>query len=79
MKLRNFLYLNENILDDYVKISKSLYEQKNINEIIKAKRDCQELTTEQIEFFIKEYSQNKRNLLTNHKKLDTLLYINELI
>ncbi|MBR4111179.1 MAG: pyrimidine-nucleoside phosphorylase [Clostridia bacterium] len=28
----------------------------NINEIIKAKRDCQELTTEQIEFFIKEYS-----------------------
>ena len=28
----------------------------NINEIIKAKRDCKELTTEQIEFFIKEYS-----------------------
>lgn len=28
----------------------------NINEIIKAKRDCKELSTEQIEFFIKEYS-----------------------
>ena len=28
----------------------------NINEIIKTKRDMKELTTEQIEFFIKEYS-----------------------
>ncbi len=28
----------------------------NIGEIIRAKRDCKELTTEQIEYFVKEYS-----------------------
>ena len=28
----------------------------NINEIIKTKRDQKELTTEQIDFFVREYS-----------------------